>query len=600
MSESVLIFTFSPIQSFIAEARRTSDLYVGSKILVSLAKAAAQAIQLQHLIYPAPMNGQLPDDVPNVIVARVKGEAEQVAQKAKDDLLWEWQRLADQAKSTISQYCPIDDDTTWQQIWYRQIHRHWQVFWAAASIEGEDYAEAYRAAREALDAVKRSRVFEASEESGPKDSLSGARQALHTRDKSPKEYWEEIARQVGGSKLRPGGRERLDAIGAIKRFCELANWPFPSTSTVASADFLERARQRAPDVLGDYGKAIRRVLGKNCYEPYGKDPNWPFDGDLLFEETLTLNRLTDSYHGIEGTSSPDEAIQELRRSLYQLYEAVEGRPSPYYAIFVLDGDGMGERISTLLTQCDPEGAHRRFSQQLSEFARRVPDVMRRVFSERIAYRDSTPREGSDFLVYNGGDDVLGFAPLSIALLLVQELAREFEQVVPGCSASAGVAIAHHLYPLDAALAAAREAERAAKSVADKAAVAVMVLRRSGERLLVRSRWESLHDRFDALVAHFAKDRLSSRFAYELADRATVATDLPKDARRSLLRQLIGRHKGRDLSDQEEEALVQQLAGWAEELDLQLSRGEGEPMRSGLLEVARWVLLARFIASGGGA
>ncbi|MCS7252387.1 MAG: hypothetical protein NZ572_08250, partial [Thermoflexus sp.] len=189
---------------------------------------------------------------------------------------------------------------------------------------------------------------------------------------------------------------------AIKRFCELANWPFPSTSTVASADFLERARQRAPNLLRDYGKAIRRVLGKNCYEPYGKDPNWPFDGDLLFEETLTLNRLTDSYHGIESTDSPDEAIQELRRSLSRLYEAVDGRPSPYYAIFVLDGDGIGERISALLEGPDPENEHRQFSRQLSEFARRVPDVMCKVFSKRVAHGDSTPRKGSDFLVYNGG------------------------------------------------------------------------------------------------------------------------------------------------------------------------------------------------------
>lgn len=30
--QAVLIFTFSPVQSFIAEARRTADLFVGSRI----------------------------------------------------------------------------------------------------------------------------------------------------------------------------------------------------------------------------------------------------------------------------------------------------------------------------------------------------------------------------------------------------------------------------------------------------------------------------------------------------------------------------------------------------------------------------------------
>ncbi|MGH7963653.1 MAG: type III-B CRISPR-associated protein Cas10/Cmr2, partial [Candidatus Binatia bacterium] len=71
MSDAVLIFTFRPVQSFIAEARRASDLYVGSQILVCLAKAAGQVMmQRGTLIYPVALG----DDVPNKLVARVNWE----------------------------------------------------------------------------------------------------------------------------------------------------------------------------------------------------------------------------------------------------------------------------------------------------------------------------------------------------------------------------------------------------------------------------------------------------------------------------------------------------------------------------------------------
>lgn len=85
MNDAVLIFTFSPVQPFIAEARRTSDLYVGSQIPVHLAKAAARVIQQRGtLIYPA----MLSDDVPNKLVARVAWqEAESIAEEAKKALL---------------------------------------------------------------------------------------------------------------------------------------------------------------------------------------------------------------------------------------------------------------------------------------------------------------------------------------------------------------------------------------------------------------------------------------------------------------------------------------------------------------------------------
>lgn len=171
---------------------------------------------------------------------------------------------------------------------------------------------------------------------------------------------------------------------------------------------------------------------------------------------------------------------------------------------------------------------------------------------------------------------------------------------PNITLSAGIAIAHHLYPLDAALAAARTAEQVAKQVPDKAAVAVTVLKRSGETLTVRSRWQDLGTLFEEMVGHFAGGRLSSRFAYDLEERAHIVTALPAEARKATLRQLVRRHRTDALSDADAEALVESLARWATALDARIPQEtvDGIPTAQGLLELARWILFARFVAQGG--
>jgi CRISPR-associated protein Cmr2 len=70
MTSAVLVFSLGPVQSFIAEARRAADLFVGSTILSELAKAAAQTIGTTKLVYPAPVTGV---NVPNVLVAVLAG-----------------------------------------------------------------------------------------------------------------------------------------------------------------------------------------------------------------------------------------------------------------------------------------------------------------------------------------------------------------------------------------------------------------------------------------------------------------------------------------------------------------------------------------------
>ncbi len=576
MTTSVLIFTFSPVQTFIAEARRAADLYVGSKILSELARAAAQSIGVDKLVYPT----LLDSDVPNVIVARVPAnadQAKQIAEGAKQALLNEWRRIAGTARDWFTKLGFTDD--AFNDIWTRQIDHLWEVYWVAAEEEN-GYRDAYERARDALDAVKRSRIFDACDEPGVKDTLSGLREAMHRRGETSyrhvKGYWKTIAAdaRVGPSKLQSKGRERLDAIGAVKRFCQIANQQFASVSTIAVLDFIAQAKEKAADTLRAYRDVLRSFLDEYGYEPRkDTDPDWPFDGDLLYEETLTPERLKESY----GLQEVDEAkLTDVRAALKALYKAVGHSPSTYYAVLVLDGDGMGKRIGNCLALDHPEEKHRQLSLSLEAFARRAKAIV-----------------PADCLIYNGGDDVLAFLPLRHAVQIARDLARAFREVaedkeaspVPG-TASAGIAIGHHLEPLDVALAAAREAEKQAKKLEGKDAVCLTVLKRSGEEVSARSKWDDLDPLF-ALVEHFDSGVLSSRFAYDAINslHALPLSDAGGGAMLTAeLTRQIKRHRDKGRSDAPDpDALAGQLSRWATTLP------------GGSDELGRWLGIARFLA-----
>ncbi len=571
MAEAILIFSLGPVQGFIAEARRVGDLDAGSEALKRLSRAAGRAIQARGgtLIYPA----HLKDDVPNKLVARVPGErVEAIAEAAQHAIQETWRECADVARQALGKYGPPPDDR-WNAIWERQTTTFWETYWAAAPL-GNDYKAAYKKAGRAFDATKRTRVFPQVEEQGLKDSLSGQRSALRTADLRADKYGAQVAAssEVTQAQLRPEGRERLDALGAIKRWGRLAD-KSPSVSHVAATDFLIAAKKQA-SALDMYRRTIEDLLGDHRYK-VSDDPDWPYDGDLFFAETLTENRLADSY----GLSDPHEGyLEAAHQALSALHKKVEAPLSPYYAVIVFDGDGIGEMVSA----CETEEKHREFSQRLLDFARQASGLIQEC--------DAHP-------VYVGGDDVLALAPLSKALPLAQTLAERFEEIVKG-TASAGIALAHHLHPLDATLSAARAAEGQAKNVGGKASVCVRMLRRSGEQFDVRSKWKLL-DSLAPLVDFLREGALSSKLPYAVAESA-YAFKKPDGAFEAELKRLLKRHHDPKKWSEDEADWAARLRTWAEGLPAPPEQPAAySPQKTSQPEeLARWLALGRFLAQGG--
>ena len=193
----------------------------------------------------------------------------------------------------------------------------------------------------------------------------------------------------------------------------------------------------------------------------------------------------------------------------------------YIAVIAMDGDHMGGKLSSFATQ----DQHRRFSEKLADFARQV---------------EINSEDG--ILIYAGGDDVLAVVKATRAIAVARELARKFKGTVNehGVTASAGIAIGSCKAPLQdlihEARAAetiyryfeaketteslqdliheARAAESRAKHVYERNALAVSVLKRSGEILKWGCKWDSAaFDIYNRLTEQSGK---LSRFAYKLA------------------------------------------------------------------------------------
>jgi len=608
MTYSIFIFTFSPIQSFIVEARRAADLYTGSQILVELAKSVAESIGKDRLIYPAlDEKGNLPQDIPNKLVAQVPfEECEKIAENARQALLncWNGEKgIAPKAREIFDREAKIPFDRT---IWKSQTGNDylWETYWSASELDERSYEKVYAEAEAGLSAAKFSRPFFQYHEEGFKDTLSGKREALHGVGQDGREYWYQVGQvdSITPIKIRPSvenkenpkksrPRERLDAIGVIKRFSPISEKSvkpfhgFPSTSSIAAWSFLASAQKFTPEFLKKHHEKIQNLLPEKKYK-IRDDEFWMYDGDLLYPETLRKKRMESDYGknlededlkpAIENLSALYKALrnqrEELRNANDPRYTEIITRPSPYYAVIVLDGDNMGKHLNTL-----NEAGHRSFSASLQAFSNEVLKI-----AEKHLAR----------VIYNGGDDVLALAPLATAFACAQELAQKFKTATTR-TASAGISLAHHLSPLGTALRAARRAEHKAKELSqDKDALCILALKRSGEPIEVSSRWDNLPP-FEHVVAHFTKDEISSRLPYDVA-RAAYSLPNADDKFEAELRRLLKRHweKGKDEEkDTAVKGLSASLRKWAESFPQTETPSQSE-------ELAGWLALARFIAKGG--
>ena len=543
-----LLFQIGPVQEFIEQARSTRDCWSGSYLLSYLMSKAlaviAEEIGPDNIIFPSLRNQAFLDlamreiyesihleknrtlrdcllensleeklnvpTLPNRAFVLVPEDcAEMLVQKAEDAIRGEWGKIADWVWGQFSDECAGEDIRPWHSLWKTQVESFLKFF---SQIMPWD-------------------------SSLTNESLEKLCSQIPENQRDPR-YFSDVSASRLSSRGYTWSRQyrRLEkAFSGRKALRDFEQYAFPPIV----------GKGLPQDMLSGKEECIGpESLWRNCGKlKHFKENEGPY-GAICIIKRFFPDYIQQRY-----------GLAIIPRQIPSTQEIAGDRG--YFAVIALDGDAIGKRLSgetakALTDLFSPESraffashpeilhlkrdltpsGHIQFSECLSNFALNLVKPVLDAFD--------------GFLIYAGGDDVLGMVPAKNALkvgmalrmmfrgefspLLPRTLFRDFEfhngwvfrngipLMVPGtdCEVSCGIAVAHGKYPLQRTIREARLAEHRAKTEFGRAAFAVSLLKRGGEIIHWGGKWNSpAIELFYAFQEALEKGDVGNRFAYTL-------------------------------------------------------------------------------------
>lgn len=566
MSEHTLHISIGPVQGFVAQARRTRDLWSGS-FLLSWMSGQLMASVLQkggEIVFPsvgmkdkptdpmlaAILGKPLPENpqpkigsLPNRFKAQVPADFN--PESAVNEAKKKWEELAETIwKSFVENAVNENEDQRnfTRAIWKRQINGFWEIQW----VKGDNPVNNGEDAKW-LDSRKNWRSHWPPKEGGDHCTTMGSWQELsgfvRSRERGKQDkFWNALRGENKiGSDLQDD--ERLCAIALVKRlFPKLENeqlkktigWSFqtknwPSTAYMAVAPWLIHIAENPAlhQKLRDYVETIQQSVGNETFnqlrseystrlralKPLGS--NADLDGNLFLETALANPRATPLKNDPPktGEDDPDKEIRkELLKSLQKLNDAAGRVEEPYYALLLMDGDRLGK----LLRKYNEQD----ISRALDQFVKQVEKIV---------------RCSNGVVIYAGGDDVLAMLPATQAIQCAHQLRKTYAEAFHDLvdenkehetltTASCAIVFSHYHNPLrDVMKLAHKELDEVAKEQNGRNSLALAIMQPGG----VHNRWvsqfseaiaqpESLEKLRKKIVEN--EDLYSTGFFYNLRER----------------------------------------------------------------------------------
>jgi len=510
MTKHLFIFTISPVQSFISQSRKTQDLYSGSHILSKLTDMSMKKLNdiTEHADFIFPKEDQ--ENKPNRFIAIIEGDnIGSVGNELKLDVEAEFEKIA----LYVLQNSNIEKNSgKFHNKFIKQIRDHLDINWVSIPLTNNNYYEKYKKLESYLGAVKNMRNFSQLEETGRKCSLCGERNVLIYRQNDnekgrletrkdgllkklyvKEEEMEYFIPEKDEDELKVGRGEGLCGVCFLKRFADLYFDQvdvFPSVSEISLMDTIHKIDD---PLLTRY---------RDLFESH-------FDAELFYEENLT-EKYCEKYNYPK--------VVDGRNKLRNIHERAKEdnlRLTKYYAILRLDGDSMGKWLSGYFLENKSEllDFHRKVTSELGKYSEKIDNIICKPKGKKV---------------YAGGDDVLAFVNLNHLMDVIKEVRNEFPKFEDlgyeiknqkKSTASAGIAIAHYKDPLPIVLDWSHRMEKNAKSTDGKDAFSIAVLKRSGEIVKTRKKWEyddkNTIDMMDELIDSLLSDDFSNKFIINL-------------------------------------------------------------------------------------
>lgn len=526
----LILFTVGPVQSFIAQARKTRDLYAGSALLSELIKVAIMEVGKQHIIFPYVAKEESLNalqSLPNRFIAHIEilpQEAQGYGAGIEVAVRQKFREIAQEVLGNQDKPVGFDE----------QIEAHLDIHWVVQEIaQNSHYQESFVAIEEHLGASKNIRGFsqfayaDTLGEAGRKCNLDGERNALFFGAKAFKTYkthkqWNKGAKKLTASNIFIAENEGLSAVSYLKRFYDHKKKisSFPSTTSIVLMEairHIDPAKIKAYQNLFNPAKAI-----EECKSLKVNGMPWTrFDDQFYYEENLVPKHIPHTQQLCIAHTG--------HRKLTQAFAQNKAKFHKYYAVLLFDVDKMGAWLSgTKLKEGYQKDElkifHQEFSGLLLEYAKETRKIL-------------NPKAHNGQVVYAGGDDFLGFVNLHHLFEVVSKLRTTFAQKVSSLIIqkyaekdavlhfSAGIVIAHHKAPFSEVLKKARQLETLAKSKGDRNAFAIATMKHSGEIQETVLRWTvdkednigTTHWQSIATIAQYLKDgAVSNKFIFNLS------------------------------------------------------------------------------------
>lgn len=576
--------TVGPVQSFVAQARRSKDLWSGSFLLSWLSAVAIATVRAQgtdnKIMFPIPdedfmraVTGELAQGpkqggIPN----RFKGVTAEVsadfpATEVVRVVKAAWQQLAElvwqQDLAPFFAANPSLNISRSKEVWERQISQIWEISWV---LTEEPHVS------NLLDRRKNWRSHYAAPEPGDKCMMMAGWQELSGEHKAAERrvFWDGLRKFIKGGASDLAEGEQLCALALIKRrFAryfekfrvdpatfeqllglspevkapKLAGWAFtrdwqdnedydpthvPSLPYLAAVPYMKAAFQAIaarPELADSYQQFAEKAesqLGLSSQYVDFPSLNQAVEKAKLAPRVGAIDGIS-FYPGslLAGKDYEHLQTQDLVRR-YQRFNNTAGLNSaaPFYALLLMDGDSLGSQMSDPLKQAG-------ISQALNNFTRQVPAIV---------------RVHDGFLVYAGGDDVLALLPMDSAI----NCARALEQCYAACfneargntnlysTLSGAIQFAHYRTPLMKIVSEAHQLlDEIAKDKTGRHALAIRINKPGGVHAEWAWPWDVLYpkqanNQLNQVVQLFSEKSavITNKLLFKLQQQlAQVATDV---------------------------------------------------------------------------
>ena len=417
--QHLFLFTIGPVQSFIAQARKTQDLYAGSTILSELIQTAVEKVRNVHndnkIIFPYTEGVAIPS-YPNRFVALInsddsKGLGDLIERTVQEKWMTLSQNIIMKAILKGGESVKFDFSGINQQL-----EQQLEVFWVFEPYIEDKYDEVYKRLERNLGVIKNVRTIQQFNyrgvgEKGRKCSLDGERNAFFFGKGTTTyldEKWNPFAIELKHvRKSKVGQNEGLSAVSFVKRFYPADS--FPSTSKIALLNLFN-------------DNEIANMISR--YKEYFFENS--FDDQLLFDDNLN-----DSYlkkYDISYNEDKYDDIKEAQKTIFRKAKDKNIRVSKYYAMIRFDGDSMGKWLS----EAKSDEQHSDFSKLLLDFSEKAKHILDG--TDKVVYQKEGKVENVSKLhrgqaVYAGGDDFLGLVNLEYLFETLNHFKDMFEYEV---------------------------------------------------------------------------------------------------------------------------------------------------------------------------